>query len=336
MKNSTKSKAGPKRMDDIARLAGVSKPTVSRALQDSPLVSDETKRKILEIARRHGYVVNRSAQNLRRRRTDTVAVVIDFPHLPESRLSDPFHFELLGNVANALSVRQQDVLLCSSQSAHSGGFEHLLSNKGVDGIIFMGQSGHHEEFRALCKAGVPFVVWGAHRKDANYCVVGSDNALGGRLVAQRFGDLKRKRAMFLGPRGHIEIGQRNRSFVAAWSGAVEQLEVADLSFVAARDAMRKRLDSAKPAPDALFAGSDTMAMGALAALRERGIDVPAACSVCGYDDSPPAVHHAPALTTVRQDTRLAGAILVERLMQIVQGTPAASVLLPTDLIVRST
>jgi DNA-binding LacI/PurR family transcriptional regulator len=64
--------------------------------------------------------------------------------------------------------------------------------------------------------------------------------------------------------------------------------------------------------------------------------VPAACSVCGYDDSPSAIHHVPALTTVRQDTRLAGAILVERLMQIVQGTPAASVLLPTDLIVRST
>src|SRR3546814_5396139 len=97
-------------MDDIARVAGVSKPTVSRALQDSPLVSDETKRKILEIARRHGYVVNRNAQNLRRRRSDTIAVVIDFPHLPENRLSDPFHFELLGNIANALSVRQQDVL----------------------------------------------------------------------------------------------------------------------------------------------------------------------------------------------------------------------------------
>ena len=323
-------------MDDIARLAGVSKPTVSRALQDSPLVSDATKRRILDIARRNGYVVNRNAQNLRRRRTDTIAVVIDFPHLPENRLSDPFHFELLGNVANALSVRRQDVLLCSSQSAHAGGFEHLLSNKGVDGIIFMGQSGRHEEFRALAKGGVPFVVWGAHRADANYCVVGSDNALGGRLVAQRFRELKRRRAMFLGPRGHIEIEQRCRSFSAAWGDTVEQLEVPDLSFVAARDAMRKWLDSAKPAPDALFVGSDTMALGALAALRERGVDVPAACSVCGYDDSPAAIHHAPALTTVRQDTRLAGMILVERLMQIVQGTPATAVLLPTDLIVRAT
>ena len=322
-------------MDDIARLAGVSKATVSRALQDSPLINDETKKRILEVARSHNYVVNRSAQNQRRRRTDTIGLVIDFPSLPEHRLSDPFHFELLGNIANALAARQQDVLWCSSESAHAGGFENLLANKGVDGIIFIGQSGRHDELCALAKAGVPFVVWGAHREDANYCVVGSDNLLGGRLVAQRFRKLKRKRPMFLGPKGHVEIDQRCNGFMQEWGAPIEQLEVADLSFMASRNAVFAWLDSGKPLPDALFAGSDTMAMGALAAMRERNIEVPAACSVCGYDDSPSAVHHSPSLTTVRQDTRLAGAVLVERLVQIIQGLPAASVLLPTDLIERA-
>src|SRR5689334_18282835 len=131
-------------MDDIARLAGVSKPTVSRALRDSPLVTDETKQPIREIAQRHGYDINRNAANLRRQRTDTIAVIIDFPALPEHRLSDPFHFELLANIANALTVRQQDVLLCSPGSAHNGGYAHLLANKGVDGIIFLGDSGRHD------------------------------------------------------------------------------------------------------------------------------------------------------------------------------------------------
>ncbi|HKY93383.1 MAG TPA: LacI family DNA-binding transcriptional regulator [Nevskiaceae bacterium] len=331
-----KKPTGPKRMDDIARLAGVSKPTVSRALRDSPLVTDETKQRIREIAQRHGYVVNRNAQNLRRRRNDTIAVVIDFPKLPEHRLSDPFHFELLGNIANALSVRQQDVLLCSSQSAHTGGFEQLLTNKGVDGIILLGQAGSHEELRALAKAGVPFVAWGAHHPDARYCVVGSDNVRGGRLVAQRFRHLGRKRAVFLGPRGHDEIEQRARGFADEWGAAVEELEVPDLSYLASRDTVLARLDARKAAPDALFAGSDTMAMGAIAALRERGIEIPDGCTVCGYDDSPSAMHHAPPLTTVRQDTRMAGAILVERLMQAIQGTPGASVLLPTELVVRAT
>ena len=224
----------PKRMDDIARLAGVSKPTVSRALNGSPLVTDETRQRIVEIARHHGYVVNRNAQNLRRRRTDTIAVVIDFPALPEHRLSDPFHFELLGNIANALAVRQQDVLLCSSQS---GDFEHLPSNKGVDGLVFLGESGHHKELRALAKSGVPFVVWGAHRADSPYCVVGSDNRRGGRLVAQHFRALKRQRIVFLGPRGHDEMEQRGLGFAEEWGAGVEQLEVPDISFLASRNAV---------------------------------------------------------------------------------------------------
>ena len=329
MKKST----GPKRMADIARLAGVSKPTVSRALNDSPLVTEETRRRILDIARKHGYVVNRNAQNLRRRRTDTIAVIIDFPSLPEHRLSDPFHFELLGNIANNLAVRQQDVLLCSSQS---GDFEHLPSNKGVDGILFLGESGRQDELRALARSGVPFVVWGAHRSDAPYCVVGSDNRRGGRLVAQRFRNMKRQHPLFLGPRGHDEIEHRCLGFEEDWGAAIEHLEVPDLSFVSSRDAMLARLDSGRPAPDAIFSGSDTMAMGALAALRDRGIDVPGACTVCGYDDSPSAIHHSPPLTTVRQDTRMAGAILVERLMQAVQGTAPGSVLLPTELVIRAT
>jgi DNA-binding LacI/PurR family transcriptional regulator len=324
-------------MDDIARLAGVSTPTVSRALRNSPLVNEETKQKILKLARHHGYVVNRSAQNLRRQRTVTIAVVIDFPHLPEHRLSDPFHFELLGNIANALHVRNNDVLLCSSPSAAGGGLGQLMATKGVDGIIFLGQGGdQHDELVALARNGVPFVAWGGHRRNANYCIVGSDNSLGGRLVGERFRKLRRKRVAFLGPRGHFELEQRRAGFAEGWGAAIEEIAVPDLSFDTSRDAIRTRLQSRKPAPDALFAGSDTMAMGAIAAMSERGIEVPGACTVCGYDDSPAASHHVPPLTTVRQDTHMAGAILVERLMQKIQGTPAPSVFLPTSVIVRST
>src|SRR6185436_16040994 len=141
---------------------------------------------------------------------------------------------------------------------------------------------------------------------------------GGRLVAQRFRAMDRKRPVFLGPGpAHTEIEQRSRGFAEEWGSGVEKIEVPDLSFEASHDAVIARLESGRPAPDALFAGSDTMAMGALAALRERGIAVPDGCTVCGYDDSPSAMHHSPPLTTVRQDTRMAGAILVERLMQAI-------------------
>src|SRR5262249_17237249 len=156
--------------------------------------------------------------------------------------------------------------------------------------------------------------------------VGSDNKLGGRLVGERFRSLGRKRVAFLGPRGnHLEMQMRRTGFAEGWDGKIEEIDVPDLSFAASRDAVLKRLESRPAGPGALFAGSDTMAVGAFAGLREHGIDVPSRCTVCGYDDSPSAIHHVPPLTTVRQDTRMAGAILVERLMQKIQGTPAPSV-----------
>src|SRR3546814_11068374 len=152
--------------------------------------------------------------------------------------------------------------------------------------------------------------------------------LGGVLGGQHCSSWKRKRAMFLGPHGHIEIGQRQQGVAEEGGAAVEDLEVPDLSFIGARDAMRTRLDSGKPAPDALFAGSDTMALGALAALREHGVAVPTTCHVFGYDDSPLALHHPPALTTVRQDPPISVTLLVDTLQPSWSDPPAPPTLLP--------
>lgn len=323
-------------MADIARLAGVSRPTVSRALQDSPLVNQETKDRIKEIAQRHGFVVNRSAQNLRRNRTNTIAVIIDFPALPEKRISDPFHFELLGNISNALADHAQDVLLCSTQSAHSVPLSQLMSHKGVDGMIFIGQSGKKDELIALKELNTPFVVWGAQTRGDKYCVIGSDNDKGGQLVAEHFLRRGRKSAIFIGPQGHDEIERRLRGFARTWTGKLEEIITQDLSFQASRDATYARLKSGDPLPDAIFTGSDTMAMGALAALKQAGLSVPEDCALCGYDDSPAAIYHSPALTTVKQDTAEAAALLVEKLMKQIDGEAQHSALIKTEIIVRET
>ncbi len=331
-----KNPKSPIGMADIARLAGVSRPTVSRALGDSPLVNQETKDRIKEIAQRHGFIINRSAQNLRRKQTNTVAVIIDFPALPQERISDPFHFELLGNISNALANHGQDILLCSTQSAHSVPLGQLMAHKGVDGIIFIGQSGQKEELAALAEQGAPFVVWGAQSTRIPYCVVGSDNHRGGQLVAERFEKLGRKSALFIGPRGHEEIEMRLNGFTKAWVGNFQELAVQDLSFQTSRDALGLWLGKNKRAPEAIFAGSDTMAMGALAALKEAGISVPDECTVCGYDDSPAAIYHTPALTTVKQDTAEAANLLVDRLMKQIEGEPQTGALLNTEIVVRGT
>lgn len=92
-------------MGDIARLADVSKPTVSRVLNNSPLVGAKTRDHVLQVARAHGYAVNRNAQKLRQTRTETIAVVLDFGSHRHGRIADPFVFELLAGVSEALSVR---------------------------------------------------------------------------------------------------------------------------------------------------------------------------------------------------------------------------------------
>ena len=98
-------------MDDIAALAKVSKPTVSRALGNSPLVNVKTREHVLAVARQHGYAVNRNAQKLRHNRSNTIAVSIDFQSHQQNHVSDPFIFELLAGVSEALGELNQDLVL---------------------------------------------------------------------------------------------------------------------------------------------------------------------------------------------------------------------------------
>lgn len=331
-----------KTMDDVARLAGVSKPTVSRALNDSPLVTPETKARVLEVAQQCGYAVNKNAQKLRGRRTNTIAVAADFQALPGLRISDPFHFEILADVARALAVRNQDLLLCSPATSDNSAFETLLTSRGADGIIFLGQGARGAIFTQLAEAKAPFVVWGAPAHGPLYCTVGSDNKLGGALAGRRFAKLRRKRVLFVGlGREHPEMDFRRQGLElglaeAASTAQIDDLIIDDLAFATSLTAINAYLESADTPPDAIFAASDTIAMAATKAIAAKGMRIPDDITVIGYDDNPQAAHWTPPLTTVHQDTRQAGALLVEKLMQMLEGVQPKSSVIPTQLIVRET
>ena len=136
-------------MDDIAALAKVSKPTVSRALSDSPLVNAKTRERVLAVARKHGYAVNRHAQKLRHKRTNTIGVSIDFHSHRKNHISDPFMFELIAGVSEALGDLNQDLLLTAPNHNDLEAFQHILLSRGVDGFIFLGQ-GHRESMIEEC------------------------------------------------------------------------------------------------------------------------------------------------------------------------------------------
>lgn len=327
-------------MADIARLADVSKPTVSRVLSGSPLVTEATRKRVLKIAREHGYAVNRNAQKLRQTRTDTVAVVLDFHSYRGGRIADPFIFELLAGVAEALSVRSLDLLLSTSVSEGARDYQDQLRARVVDGFIFLGQGNREPMLRELARSGAPFVVWGAVDPAEPYCVVGSDNFVGGKLAGGYFLKCGRKRWLFIGNDNHAEFRMRHEglSAAASESGAevsIDTLAFEDMSYVATYGVVKDYLVT-HTAPDAIFTFSDTAAMAAIAALREAGLASPRDFALVGYNDIPPARHFTPAITTVAQETHLAGAILVEKLMQMVEGGRATSTVLPTHLIVRET
>ncbi|HVT34127.1 MAG TPA: substrate-binding domain-containing protein [Nevskiaceae bacterium] len=330
-----KTRTRPKSMADIAALAKVSKPTVSRALRDSPLVTPETKALILAVAAKHGYAVNRNAQKLRDKRTNTIAVVADFKSFPGSRIHDPFSFELLADVGQALALRNQDLLLCAPAVDENHSYESIVVSRHADGIIFLGQGRRDAALRKLADTDAPFVVWGAVAKDQPYCAVGGDNLRGGELAGERFALMRRRKPLYIGGSDeHLEMKLRRQGFEKALRNASTSLILADFSYEAALAALDAHLDSKTKVPDAIFAASDTIAMGVYAALKKRGLKIPDDVSVIGYNDNPHAAWCTPSLTTVRQDTRQAGALLVEQLMRLLEGGSAKSIMMPAELVVR--
>lgn len=328
-------------MDDIARLAKVSKPTVSRALNDSPLVKASTKARVLSVAHAQGYAVNRNAQKLRRKRTNTIAVSLDFRSHQQGHISDPFMFDLLAGVSEALGDRNQDLLMCAPKHNDFESFQKILWSRGADGFIILGQGHREEMLTEFAGSGAPMVVWGAAEQAMPYCVVGSDNFLGGKLAGEHLLRQGRRRLLFVGDRSFREIGLRfaGLKFVAEarpYDVSIDCVEMHNFSYDAAYEAARRYLEVSHVRPDGIFAFSDTAAMAFISAFQRDGLSVPAEMSVVGYNDIPTASYFTPRLTTIRQDIHQAGRVLVAKLMRILDGESPRSAVIRTELIRRET
>lgn len=319
-------------MADLAKLAGVSAITVSRALRDSPLVNPETRAQIKALAETQGYMFNISARNLRLRRSMTVAVVVEMTPTIERQMSGPYPLDLLGGISQELTSSGYAVLLTSLQ----GGA--LPSVQAADGVILLGQGAHEDAMHQVERWGRPMVVWGAVSRHESQVVVGSDNQRGGALAAERFIALGRRRPVFLGDPAHGEFAER----LDGYSRALARHDMTPLTptvpalTVSAGAAAVHRLLDEHPQFDALFAASDLLAIGAIRALIERGRRVPEDVSVIGYDDTPLGATYLPPLSSVHQNFTDAGVLLARKILALIDGQPAESEILPTNLVVRVT
>ncbi|MDE2369147.1 MAG: substrate-binding domain-containing protein [Burkholderiales bacterium] len=325
-------------MEDLAALAGVSKITVSRALRDSPLVTPATRSRIKALAEQVGYRMNFSARNLRLQRSHTIAVVLEMAPDADRPMSGPYPLHLLGGIMQELSTQGYNLLLTAVQAIEAG------LPMAADGVILLGQGVHDAGVRAVADGRLPFVVWGAEHAagrlaGAPAVVVGSDNRQGGASVARRFVELGRRAPLFLGDTRHAEVRERLLGFQAELKKAsikTATLRPEAFTFGAGHAAVQAHLRAAKATPDALFAASDLLAMGAVRACTEAGLAVPEDVSVVGYDDSPTAQTYTPPLSSVSQDWVHGGVLLARKVLDLIAGADVHSVTMPTRLVLRAT
>lgn len=329
---------GRLQMADIARLAGVSVSTVSRALAGSPLVSPDTRTRVAELARSLNYTINVGAQNLRLRQNRTIAVVVPFDPQTHQHLSDPFFLSLIGSLADALTEAGHEMLLSRVPVHRLDLAAQSYEGGRAAGIVLVGQWHQHDQLNALAVRGVPFVVWGAQMPGQVYATVGTDNRAGGHLATTHLLAQGATRVAFFGDVGLPEVGQRHEGYRQALAEAglmaPPQL-LRQVGFVT--DEVEREVERlcATGVPfDAVFASSDLMAMTVIGALRRQGRQVPQDVLVAGYDDIELARHFHPPLTTVRQPIREAGQALVDLLLAQLAGQKVQPQLLATTLQLR--
>lgn len=327
---------------DIAYRAGVSQSTVSRALRNSPLVSEETRRKVQEIAQELNYKVDKNARNLRSRSTCTIALLLCEDHGTANSVINPFFLSMLGSITRACASRGYDLLVSFQQASEDWHADYEDANR-ADGIIFLGYGDYVtyvEKLNQLTDVGAHYITWGPVLPGQPGFSIGCDNFNSACKATRHLIELGHRNIAFIG-----DISEHSPEFSARYKGYCKalkaagievdpQLQVAAETFEDSGYQAIKTLQGRDIEFDAVFGASDLIAIGCMMALEESGYTIPDDIAVMGFDDIPMSAYTHPPLSTVRQDTHKAGELLVENLLKLVEGEVIESQLLPAELIVR--
>lgn len=322
---------------DLAKIAGVSAGTVSRALSGNSLVNTKTRQKIEAIAREHGFRPNQMASKLRRQKTGVIGVAIPLGHDERQQISDAFFMTLLGHLADQLTEKGYDIMLRRViPSQDEDWLDRFIGSGIIDGVIVVGQSDQFERIEDVADGYLPMVVWGNHQEGQRHCVVGTDNRLGGKLAAEKLIASGCKSLAFLGDTQPIEFAARfvGAKEVAEKMGVPIRALPTHLSRDQTSEEIAVHLREIEGKVDGIFAATDTIAVTCLKELRDRGTNVPSRLKIVGFDDLPISSQTVPPLTTVRQDIAAGAKGLVDLLLRRLTGEDTESLVLPPHLIVR--
>lgn len=326
-------------LEEVAELAGVSRSTVSRVINDSPHVREATREKVWKAVNASGYQPHAAARSLVTNRTGIVGLLI--PEAVTTLFSDPFFLMLIQGIAGACNHHHYHLMLSVFTDREDGEdpYRQVLGSGYLDGVVIASTTLDDPLIPRLLQDEIPFVSVGRYPDDqASYVDV--DNIGGARKAVEHLVESGHQRiATITGPQRMIAGWDRlagYREALVSHDLPVDDSLVAEGDFTeeGGRAAMQHLLPRN---PDGVFVASDTMALGALKALREADVQVPQDIAIVGFDDMPYAATAAPPLTTLRQPVRRIGSLALETLLDIVENglDPVRRTVVPAELVVRA-
>ncbi len=328
---------------DVARLAGVSRTTVSLVLNNVPNVhiSPETRQRILEAAQQLHYYPHASARRLAQGKTATVALV--WHRGPDADYRDAFLPALLQGITRALRAHGYHLIFRPLEPDEpDDAFLELAQGRHADGLILSGPRADSPYLHALHEEGFPLVLHG-QLPDSEIPSVDVDNCQGARQAVEHLIRLGHRRIGMItnAPLDYVASRQRLEGYRQTLREAglpVEEslVRIGNFDEESGYHAMQSLLAQPTP-PTAVFVASDMVAMGALKAVWDRGLRVPDDVAIVGFDDLAATRFTIPPLTTVRVPAFQLGHETAEQMMEIIaHGAPAhPHILLPTSLVVRA-
>ena len=328
----------PLTLEDIAHISGFSRSTVSRVINGDSKVSEKTRERIMEIVHKYDFQPNLAARGLAAGRTGIIGLVI--PMTVSAIFSEPFFQILTQGVSSGCNAHDYSVMLWLAEPEYERRtVTKILYNGLIDGIIVASMVTNDPIVDSLSNNKLPFILIGRHNSYDHLSYVDVDNHAGAKQAVLHIIHTGRQRiATITGPQNMIAGLDRYQGYLDALHEhgiAVDPdlIVQSDFSDTGAYTSMQNLL---KYKPDAVFAASDAMAIGAMQAVLDAGLRVPQDISFVGFEDSPQASRSKPSLTTVRQSGYQMGATAVEMLIDIIENSikMPQQIILPTELVIR--
>ena len=332
-----KTKSSRLTIEEIAKMAGVSKTTISRVINKKPDVHPDTRKKILEIIEENGYHPNLFATGKTSQKINHIGLII--PYTVESIFSNQFFVDVLSGILNEVEKRGFYLLICY---VHKTNYVEIYNQKRVEGFVLMSPDALHRSIiHELQSVNIPFVSTSKLLNEPDILFVDIDNIKGARLAVEHLLSLGHKKIAFIGKPTLTSNYERLSGYKQTLLENNIQIDdeyiqtIENSSIQSGYEKMMSLMELENP-PTAIFSACDIMAFGAEKAVQERGKKVPEDISIIGFDDISLSQYMTPPLTTIRQPSIEKGAIAASLLIDsLAEEKEQETRILDVELIIRN-